>query len=68
MKVKELIAYLEDCEPEAEVVIASQPRYPVEHSLAEVSVRTTEDQKPTVLLLEGEWLAYGDREAWSERL
>jgi hypothetical protein len=63
MKVKELIAYLEDCEPEAEVVLASQPRYPVEHTLDGVAARDGR-----VLLLEGGWLGYGDSGAWSDKL
>ena len=36
MKVKELIEYLEDENPDAEVLIMSQPSWPFEHSVAGV--------------------------------
>lgn len=39
MKVHELIAILEDCDPEAEVLLATQPHYPLEFRLAGVTVR-----------------------------
>ena len=39
MKVKDLIELLEDMDPEANVLIASQPNWPFEHSVAGVAVR-----------------------------
>ena len=39
MKVQELIALLENCDPEAEVTFASQPNYPFEYSITGVVLR-----------------------------
>jgi hypothetical protein len=39
MKVRELIAVLEDLDPEAAVYIMSQPNYPFEHAVSGVTVR-----------------------------
>lgn len=80
MKVKDLIKALERCNPEAEVIICSQPNYPMENSLARVVTReetmdmcTADDptwasrdgeQKDDVLLAEGSWLRYGSKDAW----
>lgn len=92
MKVHELISILEDCDPDAEVILAEQPNYPMEHALAGVAVREEyldledededegdEDEgegpysqelgqgarRNDVLLLDGQHLRYGDRDAWN---
>ena len=39
MKVRELIEALNDCDPEASVLIMSQPHWPFEYALAHVAVR-----------------------------
>jgi hypothetical protein len=79
MKVKALIKILEDCDPDAEVMLTSQPNYPFEYALAGVTVREEAlDGEPRedndwgdgchgndVLLAEGRQLRYGSREAWS---
>jgi len=83
MKVKELMQLLGYCDPEAEVVMASQRSWPVEHSVSGVATRegcrrAAEEadehagergyQPGTaasdVILAEGTWLRYGEREAW----
>jgi hypothetical protein len=76
MKVNELIKILKDCDPNAEVVLATQPRYPFEYAVDGLVVReemADGDEEETwgdgchgndVLLLEGKQLRYGDREAW----
>lgn len=78
MKVNELICLLGNLDGDAEVYLANQPSYPIEHSVRGVVVRRdftkAEDEedggngpgaRPTdVLLLEGGWARYGDGEAW----
>jgi hypothetical protein len=39
MKVHELISILEDCDPEAEVLLSTQPHYPMEYAVAGIAVR-----------------------------
>lgn len=85
MKVSELIAILEDCDPEAEVLLATRPNDPREFSVEGVTVREEmldgserdgDDSGPSiedgdgargndVLLIEGEQLRFGDRDAWA---
>jgi len=79
MKVKEMIKILKDCDPNAEVALASQPGYPFEYALAEVTVREEmldgnerEDAEwgdgchgTDVLLVEGQQFRYGTRDAWA---
>jgi hypothetical protein len=81
MKVRELIKILNDCDPDAEVLLASQPNYPFEYAVAGVVTREdfldqddSEGDEPElpngerlddVLLCEGQQLRYGDREAWN---
>ena len=81
MKVKELIEILEDMDPEATVLLASQPSWPFEYGLAGVAVRgdfaDEEDgggDEPTyglgtaandVFIVEGQQLRYGSKAAWS---
>lgn len=79
MKVKELIKILKDCDPNAEVVLATQPGYPMEHALDGLTVREEmldgDERKDAewgdgcrgndVLLVEGHHLRYGDRDAWA---
>jgi len=76
MKVKELIEVLESCDAEAEVVIMSQPNYPMEHGLLGVALREdchdgadepryeTDTAPSDVVLVEGAWLRYGNSAAW----
>jgi hypothetical protein len=77
MKVKELIEVLKELEPDAEVLIASQPNWPFELELSGVVTRAEcdapdEDGKeercwegelaPTdVFLVEGQQLRYGSK-------
>ena len=73
MKVKDLFAILRDLDPEANVVLATQPHYPMEYALSGVALRsdvseaenTSSGARPNdVLLLEGAHLRYGSRDAW----
>lgn len=76
MKVKELIESLRECDPEANVVFTIQPRWPLEYQIAGLvtredcrdesgSIRTGAGQAPNdVILVEGEQLGYGERDAW----
>lgn len=80
MTVKELMEYLEDCNPEAEVRLAIQPNWPFEHSLSQIveidefedDDEEPEDQdpeavaKPVVYLAEGTQLGYLSSYAKSE--
>ncbi len=77
MRVKELMEVLKDLEPDAQVIIASQPNWPFEVELtcvvtrAECEERDAESQqRPTldrgmaptdVLLVEGQQLRYGSK-------
>jgi hypothetical protein len=40
MTVSELIDLLEDCDPDAEVLLMSQPSWPFEHTVAGVAIRS----------------------------
>lgn len=71
MTVGELIARLEACDPEARVLVLSQPSWPFECALAGVAVREDfedaddAERRPTdVCLLEGTQLRYGNKTAW----
>jgi hypothetical protein len=76
MKVRELIDLLGGFDAEAEVVLTTQPNYPMEHTVSgvarradlseqESAKRQTRDTAPNdVLLVEGRWLRYGDLSAW----
>jgi hypothetical protein len=76
MTVDELIAALKAFDGNASVFLCEQPRYPVEHRLAGVVRRAQcveEHDEPRsdacrspedVLLVEGEWLGYGEGGAW----
>ena len=76
MKVKELIAVLKELEPNAQVLIASQPNWPFEIELSGVVTRAecdepdeegnvakaSTDLPPTdVFLVEGQQLRYGSK-------
>jgi len=77
MKVKELIESLRECDPEANVVLTTQPRWPLEYQIAGLVTRegcrdesgliqAGAGQAPNdVILVEGEQLGYGEREAWA---
>jgi hypothetical protein len=80
MKVKELIEILEDMDPDATVLLASQPAWPFEYSVAGVAVREdvgddedeSDEEKPyadgchanDVFIVEGEQLRYGSKAVW----
>jgi hypothetical protein len=72
VKVSELIEILSYCDPDANVIIVEQPNWPLEHALAGVAVRNefshdTSDGRDggDVVLVEGQQLRYGSRDAWS---
>lgn len=72
MKVRELIKLLERQEPDAEVTMVFQRNWPTEHSVAGIAVRSDLPGNryadgaaaSDVILLEGEWLRYGHKDAW----
>jgi len=67
MTVSELIRILQTQDPDAEVFMMNQPRYPIEHRVAGVAARKDFDgdgPPEDVILVEGEWRGYGDRDAW----
>jgi hypothetical protein len=72
MKVGELVELLRSFDADAEVVITTQPNYPMEHAVAGVAVRANLPHEPAppgtsskdVILVEGRWLRYGDLAAW----
>ena len=80
MIVRELIALLEDMDPEATVLIASQPSWPFEYSVAGVVAReevrdedADEEGERTyergtagndVFIVEGDQLRYGSKTVW----
>ena len=76
MKVSELIELLRGFDTDAEVVIMTQPNYPMEHAVAGVAPRARLHGDPApgsdppaasqsdVILVEGRWLRYGDLAAW----
>jgi len=76
MKVSELIELLGSFDADAEVVLTTQPNYPMEHTVSGVARRadlidqpgrhrdTPESAPSDVLLVEGRWLRYGDLAAW----
>ena len=75
MKVRDLLTMLADVDPEANVLLGTQPGYPMEYALRGVAVRSdfsgAEDTgagaRPNdVLLLEGAHLRYGTRDAWDQ--
>lgn len=71
MKVKELMEVLSELEPDAQVLIASQPNWPFEIELAGVVTRAECDEAPEqpsrdgtptdVFLVEGQQLRYGSK-------
>ena len=76
MKVSELIELLSGFDANAEVVLTTQPNYPMEHTVSGVARRADLGDQPEhrrdgpssdpndVLLVEGRWLRYGDLAAW----
>ena len=45
MTVSELIDLLEDCDPDAEVLLMSQPSWPFEHTVAGVAIRSESEDR-----------------------
>ncbi len=45
MTVSELMELLEDCDPDAEVLLMSQPSWPFEHTVAGVTIRSEIDDR-----------------------
>ena len=77
MTVRELMELLEDEDPDAKVLIASQVAWPFEYSVAgianrqEVSDASEEDEPGNgetdpsdVFIVEGQQLRYGDKATW----
>ena len=74
MKVRELMRLLEDQDPDADVLLATQRESAVEHRLLGVVFReemyqleagpSPEGDPSDVLLVEGEQLRYGSKAAW----
>ena len=77
MNVRELMEVLEGLDPTLEVRMAIQPRYPLEMSIAKVTllsevedndgdgeVACTPAGTDYVMLLEGSHIGYGVRSAW----
>jgi hypothetical protein len=62
LTVTRLIDELEDCDPEAEVRLATQPSWPFEWSLSHgepgPAVQVDLEGQPVVYLIEGEQLGY----------
>ena len=74
MRVRELIEILEDCEPDAEVLIMSQSSWPFENSVFGVAVREEFEDgdeegdapgRTDVFIVEGDQLRYGTKSAWA---
>ena len=71
MKVRELIAKLEDYDQDARVYIMTQPSWPFENEVAGVIERAEfeglgkEGARSTdVFVLEGDQVRYGSKKAW----
>ncbi|KKK90817.1 hypothetical protein LCGC14_2719230 [marine sediment metagenome] len=74
MKVSKLLEALQDCDPDARVILATQSHRPLEsHAIGIVQRDEYEDEdecdeggrKPNdVLILEGDQIGYGNRKAW----
>ncbi len=71
MKVSKLLEFLEDCDPDARVIIAIQPRHPIEcHAIGAVVREWYDDgiegaELPNdVIILQGDDIGYGDKAAW----
>lgn len=70
MKVSKLLEVLEDCDPDARVVIAIQPRHPLEcHAIGAVVREWYDDEADSstrndVIILQGDDIGYGDKAAW----
>ena len=80
MTVQELIERLEECDPDAEVLLVTQENWPFENSIAGVTAReecvgtdSDEDDEEygdgcdpgDVFIVEGQQLRYGTKNAWN---
>lgn len=67
MTVADLIATLQQMDPEATVRLAEQPNYPMEYSVGDmVEVPSTDDGPAIVYLVEGSQVGYLPRAARDE--
>ena len=79
MKVSDLIQLLEDCDPDANVFIMSQPNWPFEYAVRGAAIREDMESNDDdageacrpdgtsandVFIVEGTQLRYGSRNAW----
>ena len=71
MKVSKLLEVLEDCDPEARVLITIQPNYPLECHVVGAVVREWYDDEADgkrepndVIILQGDDFGYGNKAAW----
>ena len=72
MKVSKLLEVLEDCDPDARVIIAIQPNYPIECHVSGAVVRewyddggAAPDTLSDVIILQGDDIGRGNKEAWN---
>ena len=68
MLVQDLIEILETLDPDAEVLLGTQPSYPIETTIRSVVTRKEYDEDTKnpneVLILEGRQMGYGCKTAW----
>ncbi len=74
MKVSKLLEALQDCDPDARVILATQSHRPLEsHAIgivqrdwydADPDATSREGRPNDVLILEGDQIGYGIRAAW----
>jgi len=67
MKVAQLIKMLEDMDPNANVILVTQKKNPLESTVARVTTRadvSETDEGNDVFLVEGEVLGYGSKASW----
>jgi hypothetical protein len=74
MKVRELMELLSEVDPEATVRLLLQPNYPFEHNILGLAVRSDFQESlmqgesdNDVLLLEGNQIGYGNKDAFQNR-
>ena len=71
MTVGELIKLLQEYTPERPVELITQPNYPMRYEVEGVADGNDlddedhEDHEDKVYLVEGDWIGYGNEEAWN---